>query len=305
MRRMRSARLERLIITVVVLTGVVVLLFPTIANWFSSLGFVEQKGSYQSAVDKLGEEKRRQLLDGARKYNERLPLGPLRDPYMVSDEGEILDLRADLKDYEAQLDFGDGLMGFVEIPSINESIPIYHDTDPDTLDKGAGHLHGSALPVGGPSSHAVITAHSGRANASLFTNLDQVKKGDVFITEVAGERFYYRVDNIEVVEPVYSGEKLQQVQGKDYVTLLTCTPTGVNTHRLLVRGERIENPEKDRGVEEIKAADYVPDFPWWIPVTVGAPILTWFALGLLDRRRRRGRRRASRADRRELALTRS
>lgn len=301
MRRLKSARAERLLITLVVLAGVVVLLYPTIANWFSSLGFVEQKGSYDMAVDELDQKQREKLIAGAREYNKRLPLGPLRDPYMVSDEGDILDLRDDLADYAAQLDFGDGLIGFVDIPSIHESIPIHHGTDEATLDRGAGHLHGSALPVGGESSHAVITAHSGRANASLFTNLEKVKKGDVFVTEVAGEKFYYKVDNIAIVDPVYTGDKLQQVKGKDYVTLLTCTPTGVNSHRLLVRGERIPDPAGDASAAEIAAADYVPDFPWFFLAVLGAPTVVWFGLALLDRRsthdpaRRRGRRRASAA----------
>lgn len=300
MRRMLSARAERLVITLIVFAGVFVLLYPTTANWFSLLGFVEQKGSYKTAVDELSEKQRQKLIDGAREYNKRLPLGPLRDPYMVSDEGDVVDLREDQKDYSAELDFGDGLIGFVEIPAITVSLPIYHGTDPDTLDKGAGHLHGSALPVGGASSHAVITAHSGRANASLFTNLDKVKKGDVVISEVAGERFYYRVDNIDIVDPVYTGDKLQQVKGKDYITLLTCTPTGVNSHRLLVRAERIPAPATEKAADEIAATDYVPDIPWFFLALLGVPLLTWFALALLDRRRtlpgvrRRGRRRASR-----------
>lgn len=280
-----SPRSERLIITLVVLAGVFVLLYPSTANWFSTIGFENQKGSYQEAVDDLDEQERQELLEGAREYNQRLPLGPLRDPYMIADDGDVVDLRDDLEDYAAELDFGDGLIGFVQIPSIDVSLPIYHGTDEDTLEKGAGHLHGSALPVGGPSSHSVITAHSGRANANLFTQLEDVEIGDEFFTEVAGERFFYKVDAIDVVDPVYSGDMLQQVEGEDYVTLLTCTPTGVNSHRLLVRGVRVDAPASADPDSEIAAAAYVPDFPWWTLPVAGAPVATWLLLALMDRRR--------------------
>ncbi|QIK63449.1 class C sortase [Leucobacter viscericola] len=283
-----TGRLHRVMVSAIALVGVLVLLFPTISNWFSSLDFKDQRINYEKAVDEIDPETRAQLFSAARDYNAHLPGGPLRDPYMLDGSGKTIDLRDDNENYFNQLSIGDGgSMGWIEIPRINVSLPINHGTDAKTLDKGAGHLHGSALPVGGSSTHSVVTAHSGRATSKLFTDLDKLKKGDVFFSEVLGERFYYRVDNIDVVEPVYSGDKLRQVVGKDYMTLLTCTPTGVNSHRLLVRGERIDGPEAESALKEIRAADYIADFPWWIPVVVGVPIAVWLLLAAADKRSRR------------------
>lgn len=268
--------------------GVLVLLFPTISNWFSSLDFKEQKVNYEEAVDELDAATRERIFTAAHEYNSHLPGGPLRDPYMLDDSGKTIDLRDDTDNYLSQLSLGDGgEMGWVEIPRINVSLPINHGTDAKTLDKGAGHLHGSALPIGGSSTHSVVTAHSGRASAKLFTDLEKLKKGDVFFSEVLGERFYYRVDNIEVVDPVYSGDRLRQILGEDHMTLLTCTPTGVNSHRLLVRGERISGDEAASALRDIRAADYIADFPWWIPAVLGTPTAVWLILAAADKRARR------------------
>lgn len=278
-------RLSRLVISGIALIGVVVLLFPTISNWFSSLGYTEQREKYTEAVQNLTPDERDRMLSAAQNYNTHLPSGPLRDPYMLDETGQTVDLRDDTENYLSQLNLGKGKeMGWIEIPTIDVSLPIHHGTDEKTLEIGSGHLHGSALPVGGVSTHSVITAHSGRATSQLFTDLDKLKKGDVFFTEVLGQRFYYRVDNIEVVDPVYSGDKLRQIAGGDFLTLLTCTPTGVNSHRLLVRGARIENPNDDAGVKEVRARDYVPDFPWWIPVVAGVPAAAWLVLSAADNR---------------------
>ncbi|QIK62653.1 class C sortase [Leucobacter viscericola] len=290
-RASKGARLHRLLICGIALIGVVVFLFPTIANWFSSLDYKEQREKYTELTQSLSSDERDRLLFAAHNYNKHLPSGPLRDPYMLDDAGQTVDLRDDNENYLSQLNLGKGKeMGWIEIPNIHVSLPIHHGTDAKTLELGAGHLHGSALPVGGTSTHAVVTAHSGRATSQLFTDLDKLKKGDVFYSEVLGERFYYRVDNIEVVDPLYSGDKLRQIAGEDHLTLLTCTPTGVNSHRLLVRGVRIDNPEGESAEKEVRAKDYVADFPWWIPVVIGVPTTAWFVLAAADKRGGRTRR---------------
>ena len=144
---------------------------------------------------------------------------------------------------------GDGIMGYVRIPSINVALPIYHGVEGETLEKGAGHLPGSSLPVGGDTSHAVIAAHSGLASQRMFTDLEQVQMGDTFYIAVLGETLAYEVDQILVVEPDDTSA-LGRVEGQDYVTLITCTPYGVNSHRLLVRGKRVPyTPVQEETIE--------------------------------------------------------
>ena len=144
---------------------------------------------------------------------------------------------------------GDEMMGSVEIPKINIKIPIYHTTEEDVLNKGAGHLEGSSLPVGGANTHAVISAHRGLPSAKIFTDLDQMKNGDIFLIHVLGKTLAYKVDQIKTVLPEESSE-LDIIEGEDHVTLVTCTPYGVNTHRLLIRGIRTEYVEPEEKAEE-------------------------------------------------------
>lgn len=149
--------------------GAVVLLFPTIANWFSTLGYHEQSRAYADSVAAFDQQQLDRMIDQAREYNRQLPNGPLRDPYILNERGQAEDMRDRIPEYERQLDFGEGLpMAWVDIPSVNTALPIFHGTAGQTLERGAGHLHGSALPVGGESSHSVITAHSGLTTAKLF-----------------------------------------------------------------------------------------------------------------------------------------
>lgn len=274
---------QRLVLALISMAGVLVLLFPTAANWFSSLGYDHDYAAYAANVDAMDPAEVQRLLEGARQYNANLPGGPLRDPYLINESGEVVDIRDDLADYEAQLSFGpDQPMGWIHVPSQGIDLPIFHGTDPKTLDEGAGHLHGSGLPVGGESNHSVITAHSGRPTANLFTKLHDMKKGDEFYSDVLGERFYYRVDQISIVSPD-TGDLLKQVAGEDYITLLTCTPVGINTNRLLVRGVRIPTPETfDDGRIETEGLQL--EAPWWAAVVVGVPLAVWFLLRRVDRK---------------------
>lgn len=243
------------------------LLYPTAADWFATRAHASEIGGYVEFAESIDEGERERILQAAREYNENLPSGPLRDPFMLNEQGEVVDMREGLADYEAQLtgQVG-GVMARVRVPAIGVDLPIYHGTDAHTLDRGVGHLYGSGLPVGGESTHAVLTAHSGLPSATLFTDLEQVAEGDVFFVDVLGEELAYQVDQITIVEPD-TGDDLRQVPGEDYVTLLTCTPTGVNSHRLLVRGTRIDlgAAQADDAAQAVQIAAPVagPGFPWW------------------------------------------
>lgn len=165
------------------------------------------------------------------------------------------------QDYESQLNIaGNGIMGYVEIPAIGVTLPIYHGTGADTLERGIGHLLGSSLPVGGESTHTVLTGHSGMASQKMFSDLADMQIGDVFYLDVLGERLAYQVDQIKTVLPTDTSD-LGIADGKDYCTLVTCTPFGANTHRLLVRGTRIAYAEAEAITEETTPEE-LPESTW-------------------------------------------
>lgn len=190
-------------------------------------------------------------------YNEAIQPGA-----RLADAFSSEDLVSASEDYDSLLNLtGDGIMGYVIIPKIHVELPIYHGTDADTLEKGVGHLLGSSLPVGGESTHAVLTAHSGMASQKLFSDLDQLEAGDVFYLEVLGETLAYQVDQIKTVLP-YDTTYLSISEGEDYCTLVTCTPFGVNTHRLLVRGTRVPYEEAEEIVEESAIEEQQAESTW-------------------------------------------
>lgn len=215
------------------------MMYPFIANYLFEHKTDSVVNSVQQTVKKMDDSEQKAAIEDAVQYNESLVNGHvvLTDPFIEEKTEEEKD------QYESLLNLtGDGVMGTVEIPSINVSLPIYHGTSDSILKKGAGHLQGTSLPVGGESTHTVITGHTGLSNAKLFTDLTEMEKGDIFFLEVMGEKLAYQVDQITVVLPTEMDD-LRIVPGKDYCTLLTCTPYGVNTHRLLVRGERTDYQE--------------------------------------------------------------
>ena len=215
------------------------MMYPFIANYLFEHKTDSVVNSVQQTVKKMDDSEQKAAIEDAVQYNESLVNGHvvLTDPFIEEKTEEEKD------QYESLLNLtGDGVMGTVEIPSINVSLPIYHGTSDSILKKGAGHLQGTSLPVGGESTHTVITGHTGLSNAKLFTDLTEMEKGDIFFLEVMGEKLAYQVDQITVVLPTEMDD-LKIVPGKDYCTLLTCTPYGVNTHRLLVRGERTDYQE--------------------------------------------------------------
>ncbi|MGR0160465.1 class C sortase [Paenarthrobacter nitroguajacolicus] len=263
---------QRLFVVLAAIIGVGVLLYPTAAAWFSDRVHATEISGYVDTVDNLAPSAQKSMMDEARLFNKELPSGPLRDPYSLNDQGGQEVIGAGSEAYKKLLAIGPGgMMARISIPSIGADLPVFHGTDEDTLSKGAGHLFGSGLPVGGVGSHSVLTAHSGFVNATLFDKLDRVKKDDVFTINVLGETLYYRVKQIKTVLPEDTND-LRKDPGKDLVTLVTCTPKGVNSHRLLVQGERMDAPGAGgSSIQPSQAMD--PGFPWWAVLMIGATVL--------------------------------
>ena len=218
-------------ILLVFLAGLSILLYPYISSYINSLRQTRVVAQYYSDLETLNEEDFTKLLDEARAYNERLAGNHNR--YTLSDD--------EMEEYLGLLNpFGNGIMGTLEIDKIGVLLPIYHGTNEGVLRIGAGHLEGTSLPVGGPGTHTVITGHRGLPSAMLLTELDKMEIGDIFTLHVLGDVLTYKVDQILVVEPDQM-DALAIENGKDYCTLVTCTPYGVNSHRMLVRGSRVDD----------------------------------------------------------------
>ncbi len=252
----RPSRAAPVLLQIVAMVGIGALVYSNAADWFSTLNHDAVVSGYVTAVDALPVPERVAAIAAAEAYNSGLPRGLLRDPYTASPDASGHD------DYESLLSVGDGVMGNLAYPALGISLPIYHGTSDETLAKGAGHLLGSSLPVGGPSTHAVLTSHSGQLHASLFSRLPEATIGDTFSLTIMGQTHHYRVDSMETVLPGET-DGLQIVEGEDYVTLVTCTPIGVNTHRLMVRGVRIASPDENAGQAVIAGDGHTAGFPWW------------------------------------------
>jgi len=225
--------LSTLILILVFLTGLSLLLYPTVSDYWNSLHQSRAIAEYAGQVAELDNGRYEQLWADARSYN--VGLIQKADRYEMSDEEQ--------EEYESLLDVsGSGIIGYIEIPLIGCSLPIYHGTDESVLQIAVGHIAGTSLPVGGAGTHSVLSGHRGLPSARLFTDLDQLNMGDNFILRILDETLTYEVDQILIVEP-HEMDALEIVPGKDYCTLVTCTPYGINSHRLLVRGHRTENQE--------------------------------------------------------------
>ena len=237
--------------TIIIICFILVILLGAGAAAYPLIASINNEHT-QSLVQTEYEEKLQQLdtseidaaLAAAREYNKTISTVQIED---------VDKIKADLPPYEDLLNLANnGIMGYIMIPTINIDLPIYHGTTGAAMEKGAGPMEGTSLPVGGIGTHAVISAHSGMASAKLFTDLDKLKLGDVFFMTVCNEKLAYEVDNIAVVEPT-DIDLIRIDTQQDYVTLLTCTPYGVNTHRLLVRGHRVDMAEEDIAEVEEKA----------------------------------------------------
>ena len=228
---------SNIILILIFLVGLSVMLYPTVSDYINQKNQSRAVASYSEEVENLSDVDYQAYFDAADDYNRRLAETPdaFYRPEEVSGYTDTLDVS------------GTGIMGYITISKIGVELPIYHGTSDGVLQVAAGHLEGSSLPVGGAGTHAVISAHRGLPSAKLFTNLDELEVGDTFTITVLDRVLTYEVDQISIVLPTET-DLLQPVEGKDYVTLMTCPPYGINTHRLLVRGKRIENAENQKHI---------------------------------------------------------
>lgn len=271
-------RLTNIAFVALFVAGLLILSYPMISNFWNQWRADHLMSQYSETVENTDEDTLQEKFRRARLYNKNLAGSSVPDAF------SIREYRRDVE-YESLLDVvGDGVMGFVEIPSIRVSLPIYHYTTEDVLKKGAGHLAGSSLPVGGKGTHTVVSAHRGLPSAKMFTDLNLLEEGDVFIFRVLDRKFTYQVDQIKVVEPDET-EDLAAVPGEDLATLVTCTPYGVNTQRLLVRGYRVPNGTEGNGSHNTLLQN--PSLLLQL-MCIGAGIITaLFIVWMIDRRRKK------------------
>ena len=271
--------LPTIVLVLIFCIGLSLLLYPTVSDYWNSLHQSRAISNYADAVAALDNEDYDRILESARNYNQNL-----------AKNGTSWNLTEEQKEeYEKQLCVDDtGIMSYIEIPSIDCSLPIYHGTDDAILQTAIGHIPGSSLPVGGKSTHCVLSGHRGLPSAKLFTDLDQLKEGETFLLRTLDETLTYQVDQILIVEP-NELQALQIEEGEDLCTLVTCTPYGVNSHRLLVRGHCIAN-QADASYVRV-TADAVQIDPILVAPVVGVPILIILLIGLLARTRKKERNR--------------
>lgn len=262
----------------ILVVGLSLMLYPSLSNWWNEAHQSRAIAAYSQEVSKLDENRYDELWQQAWEYNRSL-VGR-ENVYLLDDSQKA--------EYERLLDVsGMGIMGYIEIPSLKVSLPIYHGTEESVLQVAVGHLEWTSLPVGGESTHCVLSGHRGLPSAKLFTDLDRLVVGDRFRLGVLDQVLTYEVDQILIVEP-QDTEALLIEEGKDLCTLVTCTPYGINTHRLLVRGHRVETEKDAKNVRV--TSDAIQIEPYLVAPVVAAPILLVLLLGLLIPRRRNKRR---------------
>ena len=265
---------------ILLLAGILVLLYPVFATQYNNARQERIASEFSAVAENAGPDAVAESLRRADEYNLKPSSSPILDPWLDAQRPGT----AQYQDYLSQLNLND-VMATIKIPSIDVNLPIYHGTDTATLDKGVGHLFGTALPVGGESTHTVLTGHTGLGNATMFDQLTSVKMGDYFYIETAGRHLKYQVTDIRVVLP-HETESLNKVEGKDLATLITCTPYGVNTHRLLVTGERVPMDEEAVAAEAAQVKGSVMK-PWMIAVLASVAVILLVAGILWLRSRKR------------------
>ena len=265
---------------ILLLAGILVLLYPVFATQYNNARQERIASEFSAVAENAGPDAVAESLRRADEYNLKASASPILDPWLDAQRPGT----AQYQDYLSQLNLND-VMATIKIPSIDVNLPIYHGTDTATLDKGVGHLSGTALPVGGESTHTVLTGHTGLGNATMFDQLTSVKMGDYFYIETAGRHLKYQVTDIRVVLP-HETESLNKVEGKDLATLITCTPYGVNTHRLLVTGERVPMDEEAVAAEAAQVKGSVMK-PWMIAVLASVAVILLVAGILWLRSRKR------------------
>lgn len=279
MKKNRGNSMTTLFLVLMLFAGLSLLLYPTVSNYWNSLHQSRAIAAYVEQVAQIDNETFDQLREQARAYNRTL-VGKAYRYDMTRQERE---------EYLGLLNVsGNGIIGYIEIPDIHCELPIYHGTDADALQIGVGHIEGSSLPVGGESTHCAISGHRGLPSAKLFSDLDKLTVGDRFILRVLDDTLTYEVDQIHTVLPGEMDE-LEIVEGEDYCTLVTCTPYGINTHRLLVRGCRVENStdkEPDRVATDETRTEPLGKISILLPVLVFAILLMLLLVFLLSKRKK-------------------
>ena len=266
-----------LILLLILLIGAGLIAYPSFANWWNSFHQSRAVASYAETVANMNTEEYERIISKAQAYNRKLSRSGI---LWTLDEDEE-------KEYKEQLDIGtSGIMGYIDISKIDVMLPIYHGIEESILQVAVGHIPGTSLPVGGKGSHCVVSGHRGLPSARLFTDIDKLVEGDTFTITVLNKTLTYEVDQIRTVLPTDLSD-LQIEKGKDYVTLVTCTPYGINTHRLLVRGHRIENADGDASV----IADALQIEPIYIAPFIAVPILILLIIGMFIMTGMRTRRR--------------
>lgn len=257
-----------ILLVLIFFVGLAVMLYPTISDYINQRNQTRVVNSYAQQVDGLSDADYTAYFDAADVFNQEIAADP--DALYHADH---------FSTYSTTLDVtGTGIMGYITIPRIGVELPIYHGTSDAVLQVAAGHLEGTSLPVGGESTHAVISAHRGLPSAKLFTNLDQLEVGDTFTITVLDRVLTYEVDKISIVLPTETDE-LKIAEGKDYVTLMTCTPYGINTHRLLVRGRRVETPDQYKHLRV--TAEALKIEPIIVAPIMALPMLLILLIGML------------------------
>jgi|GEM_PF-620976 len=279
-----TSNIITVIIVLIMLAGIGLLLYPTISEKWNAVHQSRIIASYTEQIKAINTEKTQAMWDAAVKYNEKLLT--YNDRFKLNDE--------QMEEYMSTLDAtGTGVMGYITIPKIDVELAVYHTTDEAVLQIGVGHLCGTSLPVGGPSTHVALSGHRGLPSAKLFTRLDEVGNGDIFALHILDKVLIYTVDDIKVVLPE-EANLIDIIDGKDYCTLITCTPYGVNTHRMLVRGEHTDTITEDeyKAMYNVKSASTNTDtsqsdigdqgraLPDWLPLAfaIAAFLILGFAL---------------------------
>lgn len=271
----KKISLSTIILVIILLVGISLLLYPTVSDYWNSFHQSRAIASYAEAVAEIDDDQYEKMWNAAVRYNRELSKNA--NHWFLTDE--------EREEYESLLDVGgNGIMGYIEIPKIKVSLPIYHGVDEGILQIAVGHIEGTSLPVGGLGTHCVVSGHRGLPSAKLFTNLDQLVEGDTFMMRVLDETLTYQVDQILIVEPE-DVSALEFEEGRDLCTLVTCTPYGVNSHRLLVRGHRIENLENASSIRVTADAQQIE--PSLVAPVLAVPVLLLLLIWVLVHYRKR------------------
>ena len=275
---MKKIKISTIVLILIFLVGLSLLLYPTVSDYWNSLHQSQAIVEYSQEVEKMDQELYEKLWSEAIQYNKTLTNHPNRFE-MTEEEKQKYDKLLNVS--------GNGIMGYIEIPAIDCFLPIYHGTNEAVLQTSIGHLEGSSLPTGGAGTHCVVSGHRGLPSARLFTDLDKLKEGDRFVLKVLDRTLTYEVDQILTVDP-YDLEALAIDPQQDYCTLVTCTPYGINTHRLLVRGRRVEDIAQTQETQAVREKEPVKPAVL-ISLAAGLAVIIWIIV-LLVKARRKNRR---------------